>query len=97
MSEVLYVDSHGREHVISTMNPAYLVSALKKMEREGWDVSKYASQEEHDAVLAQLKAQAAINLEVYIGQLQAEHDDPETSADRKAEIVAKIHDLRNPA
>lgn len=93
----LYVDSKGREHVIADMNPKYLLSALTAAKRDGWDVSKYASQLQHDAVVAALEEQAGINKAKYIGELEAEHDDPDTSADRKAEIVQIISDLQAQA
>lgn len=93
----LYVDSKGREHVIADMNPKYLLSALAKAKSDGWDVGKYATQDEHDAVVAALEAQAGVNKARYIGELEAEHDAPETTAERKAEIVQIIAELQAQA
>lgn len=90
---VLYVDSKGNEHVIATMNPMKLLNALNALKRDGWSPSKFSSQEEHDACIVEMEAQAAINRAAYIGELEAEHNDPATPADRKAEIATKLAEL----
>lgn len=90
---MLYVDSRGNEHVISEMNPMKLLNALNALKRDGWNPSKFDSQAEHDQCIVEMEAQAAINRTAYIAELKAEHDNPSTSADRKAEIVAKLAEL----
>lgn len=84
MKPTTYTDSKGKETPIVDMNPMKLINALEKMKREGWDLERYATQEEHDEMLAALEEQAAVNRTAYIAELTAER--PGADSDRQAKI-----------
>lgn len=89
----LYTDSKGAKHVIADMHPAKLINALKAAQRDGWNIEKHETQEEHDEVLAALEAQDEVNRTAYIAELTVERET--ASPDRRDAIDAILAELNS--
>lgn len=88
---MFYRDSKGEEHVIAEMNPAKLINAHKAMKRDGWNVEKFDSQEDHDRALVEMERCISINRGKYREELLVELETAD--ADRSAKIRETLERL----